>query len=373
MLIDNPRILAAAMWQGHTLSSPTVHRYLMEQKPLRPPSWKRVRGRYPHRLRRWLAAVEWATEWAVFTLRRWAVVDLLQLIGAFSLLFAALSYCAGTDDRAQATQDARKARQYQAWQVLINAQGKRGDGGRTLALQDLHLDGVSLSRVDLAMANLTGVVIPGANLPEAIADSVILDRVDLRRAVIEFGSYRNAQIRRSDLRGVYAQRADFSSARITYTCLQKSVLYFAQFEQSRLFGVDLSSARLVSANFKNAVLRTVRFDSAALVYADFRGAKFIAVSFDGADLRHANIYHADISSGARSALLNAGAVEIASDEEWAMYQRNSSYRSARTWMNSEWPLSRYSADSLALVPRSTTCMEAEERRSLEGTWPDSGR
>jgi hypothetical protein len=81
-------------------------------------------------------AFEWVTEWLVHWLKRWAFVDLLSIVGSFALLTTLVGYCRGADDRARAQLDARKARQFQAWQVITNAQGKPGNGGRTYALQD---------------------------------------------------------------------------------------------------------------------------------------------------------------------------------------------------------------------------------------------
>jgi len=76
------------------------------------------------------------------------------------------------NERQQAV-DQRKAKQYQAWQVINISQGKRSGGGRKDALEDLHKDKVPLVGVDISKAylpelNLEKANLGGANLAEAI-------------------------------------------------------------------------------------------------------------------------------------------------------------------------------------------------------------
>jgi hypothetical protein len=117
---------------------------------------------------------------------------------------------------------ARKAANYQAWQVVNTAQGKGGSGGRIDALQDLNRNEVSLAGVQLDGAWLEGLSVPHA---------------DLRRATL-----RGANLRGADLRGANLELAD-------------------------LTGADLTGANLTGAVLKDALVARV-----SVMTADFRGA-----------------------------------------------------------------------------------------------------
>jgi len=99
---------------------------------------------------------------------------------------------------------ARKAANYQAWQVVNTAQGKGGNGGRIDALQDLAHNGVSLAGVRLEDAWLEGIRLEGASLPRA--------------------SLRNAVLRGAKLRGADLQGADLTGANLTGVDLRDAVL-----------------------------------------------------------------------------------------------------------------------------------------------------
>lgn len=74
----------------------------------------------------------------------------------------------GRDERKAAERAAaalaRKAANYQAWQVVDTVQGKGGSGGRIDALQDLVANGVSLAGVRLDGAWLEGIQLEGAKI-----------------------------------------------------------------------------------------------------------------------------------------------------------------------------------------------------------------
>src|SRR5262245_5889236 len=67
------------------------------------------------------------------------------------VMYGVYQYVAGREERRSAEQAAaalaRKAANYQAWQVINSAQGKGGSGGRIHALHDLISSGVSLAGV----------------------------------------------------------------------------------------------------------------------------------------------------------------------------------------------------------------------------------
>jgi hypothetical protein len=120
---------------------------------------------------------------------------------------------------------ARKAANYQAWQVINSAQGKGGSGGRVDALADLIANDVSLAgvkldgawlekaRLDGAMlreasfegTNLTGASFHRANLADANFSRATLVGADLRQASLRGALLREAFLSTADLRGADLQ------------------------------------------------------------------------------------------------------------------------------------------------------------------------
>jgi hypothetical protein len=88
--------------------------------------------RLPARLR-WAHRIEARTERLVHLLRRWAAVELLQIIASFGIIWSACMYVTGGEERERAASLA-------AWQILNAAYGKTTDGGRSHALRTL-IDG----------------------------------------------------------------------------------------------------------------------------------------------------------------------------------------------------------------------------------------
>jgi uncharacterized protein YjbI with pentapeptide repeats len=171
---------------------------------------------------------------AAYHLGRWPVVELLEYLGSFSILFTAIVYFAGAGDRL-------KQKHYQAWQVINTAEGKGGNGGRIDALQELNRDGVSLVGVNVGGAYLQGLQLAAAE----------------------------------------ARRANFSD----------TDLRDADFHDASLPDADLHYANLRGANLRNCNLAGARLDDADLVGADLSGVDLSAVTLDRADLRNANFDH----------------------------------------------------------------------------------
>ena len=88
-----------------------------------PPEWGEFKSRAPHGSLVPFFFLSWLADWAAFCLGKWPMVELLEYLGSFSILFAAIFYFAGASDRT-------KQKHYQAWQVINTAQGKGGSGGR---------------------------------------------------------------------------------------------------------------------------------------------------------------------------------------------------------------------------------------------------
>lgn len=202
--------------------------------------------------RRWLAPflfIEWMWEWAAYGLSNWALLEVLEYLGTFSVLVAVIFYFSEAGDRA-------KLRHYQAWQVINTAQGKGGSGGRIDALQELNQDRVPLVGVDVSSAFLQGVHLERANL----------------------------------------LRSDFSSA---------------DARNSNLSGCNLTLANLRSANLRNARMDHAQIVRANLDDADLTGASLAGVDFSGATLENTDLRNADLHDAKWQEIRNIRSANIA--------------------------------------------------------------
>ena len=189
--------------------------------------------------RRWQApwyGLSWAADWAAYFLGKWPMVELLEYLGSFSILFAVIFYFAGASDRL-------KQKHYQAWQVINTAQGKGGNGGRIDALQELNDDRVALIGVDVANAYLEGL-----QLEEAEARRSNFSSADLRGAKFKRASLDDADLHWANLRG-----ADLRECNLTGSRLDDADLFGAS-----LAGADLAQASLERADLREADLAQVR-------------------------------------------------------------------------------------------------------------------
>lgn len=188
------------------------------------------------------APTMWAT-WLSIVANALKVIEMLVVgLGAYQIW-------AGRGERraaeAAAAHVARKAANYQAWQVINTAQGKGGSGGRIDALQDLTRAGVSLAGVRL--------------------DGAWLEAIQLESAHLERASLRGANLLGAKLRGANLQFADLSGADLTGADLRGAVLK----------GAILSGTVLGAAELEGAVLAGVRDWTAiaSLSYASIRDVR----------------------------------------------------------------------------------------------------
>lgn len=193
-----------------------------------PPDWPEFKGRAAHRYLVPFYAMSWLADWAAYFLGKWPVVELLEYLGSFSILFAAIVYFIGAPDRL-------KQKHYQAWQVINTAEGKGGNGGRIDALQELNHDRVSLIGVNVAGAYLQGLQLDGAQARRAVFAESDLRDADFRRANLTDADFHYANLRGSNLRG--------------------SNLTGVRLDDADLFGADLAGASLESAVLDRADLR----------------------------------------------------------------------------------------------------------------------
>jgi uncharacterized protein YjbI with pentapeptide repeats len=217
------------------------------------------------------------------------VSDIATILGGIALVIGLWRYVAGEGDR-------RKAKQYQAWQVINSAQDKEASGGRIEALRDLAADRVSLEGVNLQGARLPSLKLPvrtdltGANLQGAYLRAVQLKKP--------------AQLKRANLYCAQLQRADLNSAH-----LEEANLSDAHLEEAELWGAQLKGANLLRAHLKGADLRKAQLEA-------IKHWESIA------DVKLANIYGIrDAPARFQEWALENGAVEIEDWDEWQEHKK----------------------------------------------------
>jgi hypothetical protein len=160
------------------------------------------------------------------------IADLIKIAEVIVVLWGARQLWLGRGERkaaeAAAAELARKAANYQAWQVVNTAQGKGGSGGRVDALQDLVRNGVSLAGVRLDDAWLEGIRLDGASLR----------RASLRHAMLQGASLRGANLQGTDLSG-----ADLTGADLRGAVLKDARVGAATLATAELEGADLTGLR----------------------------------------------------------------------------------------------------------------------------------
>jgi len=215
----------------------------------RPNSWAEYRKSIR---RKWVMpfrAIEWVFEWFAYLLSRWAFLEVLEYLGALSILFGVIFYWSEAGDR-------RKQKHYQAWQVINTAQGKGGSGGRIEALQELNADREALVGVDVSGAFLQGISLPRASLARANFEAVdarrgVFERSDLQYADLKFANFRDGDLSRVNLRQADLEEADLVGAKLV---------------GANLTGVNLKNADLRNSDLREAVWQGIRAIDSANVY-----------------------------------------------------------------------------------------------------------
>lgn len=243
--------------------------------------WRERRKKIKHKCARPFIFAEWICEQVSYFLGRWAFLDILGHAGRLAILFAVVSYIMGAAERQRQAEDQRKARQYQAWQVINIAQGKPGGGGRKDALEDLNRDKVSLAYVDVSeawlpelnlenailyRANFNKAVLSGANLSGANLHSVVLIEADLNSANLAEANLTWARLSEAglsdvDLSGANCNCADFSFARLDGADLKdiQNWTEVKSIENANIYGVKNAPAGFIKwAETQGAVKRQIK-------------------------------------------------------------------------------------------------------------------
>jgi pentapeptide repeat protein len=201
-----------------------------------PPEWAQFKARAPHRYLVPIFRLSWAADWAAYTLGKWPLVELLEYLGSFSVLFVAIFYFVGASDRL-------KQKHYQAWQVINTAEGKGGNGGRIDALQELNDDQVPLIGVEATNAYLEGVRLQKAEARRANFSSSDLRRANFKRASLDDADFHWANLRGADLRECNLAGAQLDDADLVGANLAGADLARVSLERADLSEVDLEHVR----------------------------------------------------------------------------------------------------------------------------------
>jgi hypothetical protein len=219
-------------------------------------------------------------QWIAWALGNWALLEVLEYLGTFSVLIAVIFYFAESGQRT-------RMRHYTAWTVINTAQGKGGNGGRIEALEELNNDRVALTGLDASLAFLHGVQLPHAMLSRCSFEAADLRMSVLHDADLSFCNLKSANFRETDFERAKLSDADLSNADLNSANLSAS---------------DLSRTDLSNADLRNTDLKNIRWDGIA-------------------STRLTNVFGVrNAPDGFVAFALAYGAVSAASDEEWTKLQ-----------------------------------------------------
>jgi hypothetical protein len=198
-----------------------------------PAEWAQFKAQARHRFLVPLYYASWAADWAAYKMAKWPLIELLEYLGSFSILFAVIFYFADAPNRL-------KQKHYQAWQVINTAQGKGGNGGRIDALQELNDDRVALIGVNVADAYLEGV-----RLEKVRGRRANFSGADLRHSRFTQAGLEDADLREANLRGADLGECDLSGSQMDDVDLFQANLAKADVARVSLERADLHGANLI--------------------------------------------------------------------------------------------------------------------------------
>ncbi|MHC4203735.1 MAG: pentapeptide repeat-containing protein [Planctomycetota bacterium] len=169
-------------------------------------------------------------------------------IAFLSIIVLMFGYIIGAEDRRMQAENQRKEKQYQAWQVISVAQGKKGDLGRKIALQDLNSDGISLAGVDISHATLENLNLENADLSEAI----------ISKAILIDANFSGAKLFRANLYDADLHKVNLSNANLMLATLDKAYLRFADLHNANLAHATLNETDLRYADLSGAILTEIK-------------------------------------------------------------------------------------------------------------------
>jgi uncharacterized protein YjbI with pentapeptide repeats len=190
--------------------------------------------------------------------------------------------------------------------------------GVTLELADLSeaiFDGANLSRVKLSKCILKGNQLRGCDFRESTLSHAVLDEVDLRSANFANATMEHVTLLRSTLDDTCFLKADLRGMRLGAPCtfigadLRGALIEGATLREADFSRADFSGATLISSDLSKCILREANLyravaKNALFIRADLTGASLIAANLEGAlfqkaklaraDFKGANLFRADL-------------------------------------------------------------------------------
>ncbi|HCO95502.1 MAG TPA: hypothetical protein DIU00_16400 [Phycisphaerales bacterium] len=285
----------------------------------KPKSWRERRQSIKHKWLWFFIVLKRLYELLSYWVQHWSFLNFLRNVECLTILVAVIFYIVGYHERKMQSknlqlqvqhlesqlENQRKAKHYQAWQVINIAQGKSGGGGRKDALEDLHKDKVSLVGIDISKAHLPNLNLENAKLAFANLDGAILTDANMAQAFLGEANL---------------TRATLQDANLTRATLLNANLAGAEFISANLSEAMLIKANLAGANLTDANLSEASFSLANLAGADLRDIKNWR---DIRNIEYANIY--DIKNAPKEFKEWAtdpeqGAVIFEDEEEWKKFK-----------------------------------------------------
>ncbi len=239
----------------------------------KPKSWRERRQSIKHKWHVPFVYVEWRCEQLSKLLEQWAFLDILGHAGRLTILVAVIFYIKGCPERQKQAEDQKKAKHYQAWQVITAAQGQQSSSGRKDALEDLNRDGISLVGVDVSNAHLPELNLAGAVLHDAIFVEAVLYDANFAEADLKGANLAGADLRGANLIGANLCNANLAGADLSYIYFHGDYndMHIANLSGADLSKADLSEAKLHYTNLSNTTMYDANFVEADLYFANLSG------------------------------------------------------------------------------------------------------
>jgi len=165
--------------------------------------------------------------------------DIGERLGHLAIIVAVIFYVLEAGERQMQAENQRKAKHYQAWQVITLAQGQQSSGGRIDALQDLNKDEISLFAVDISGAFLPGIKLKDAFLADANLAEAELMFADLSEAYLGGANLSGADLFNANLAEATFINADLTGANIEGADLTQIQDWraIASIEHANIYGI----------------------------------------------------------------------------------------------------------------------------------------
>lgn len=217
--------------------------------------WRRSIGWYES------TSVEHALETLTEDLKNLAVFDLLALLANLAIIISLGSFLTNGERQRHDQQV------YEAWQVITNAHGQSGNGGRRRALEFLNSTpgtpgrrrwfGIlwpkeSLQGVDISKASLAGIELPEAYLGSANLQAAVLGAVNLQAAFLWEANLQDTYLKVANLQAAFLGEANLQSVDLGHANLQEAFLEKVNLRDAYLGAANLQGALLLATDLRTS-------------------------------------------------------------------------------------------------------------------------